>query len=238
MPPTITDGTPIITRPTNSRRPRILPPTAAKLLLAAAILALGLPSAIGEFRRLSAEPIASALEQGVPVGLSEIESALPLLESASANSPSARLELGLALLARAEEEPSAEGASRAAQEFRTYLGEVPGDTRAWLFLARAEQRQGRLRSALRALQMSILTGPSMAGLEVARAALGLDLYPMLNEEARQMLEHQFLLAADRNPIALARLARQRHAVLIVRIMLADGPEEMAKFEKMLDQTPG
>lgn len=205
----------------------------ANLLLAGGIIAVGLPGMLGEFRRLPAEVTAGAVEQGLPVDEAEIEEALPPLEQSAATSPSAREDLAMALLSGAGGDTSAERLDRAVREFRTYLAEVPGDSRAWTLLAQALVEQGAREPARAALEMSILTAPWMPGLPLARCALGIDLYPILDQDGRRLVAEQFRIAAERDPHPLAELVRQKHAVLIARVMLAGSPDAMAKFEREL-----
>lgn len=205
----------------------------ANLLLAGGIVGVGLPGILADFRRLPAEVTVGAVERGQPVDEAAIEDALPALEGAAATSPAAREDLALTLLAGAGGDRAAERLDRAEQEFRAYLTEVPGDSRGWASLAEAELRLGAWQPAQEALKMSILTAPSMPGLLLARCAMAIDLYAVLDRETRGLVKEQFRIAADRSPRALAQLAWQKHAILIARIMLADSPEGMASFEGAL-----
>lgn len=205
----------------------------ANLLLAGGIVAVGLPGILADFRELPAEVTVGAVESGLPVDETAIAQALPSLESAAATSSPAREDLALTLLAGANGNFATERLADAVREFRTYLAEVPGDSRGWASLAEAELRLGAPQRALEALKMSILTASWMPGLVLARCALAIDLYAVLDSEARGLAEEQFRVAAERDPRSLAQLAQQKHAILITRIMLASSPEGTASFESAL-----
>lgn len=207
----------------------------ANLLLAGGIVAVGLPGILADFRLLPAVVTAGAVERGTPVDEAAIEEALPSLESAAETSPAAREDLALALLAGATGDREADRLDRAVREFRSYLAAVPGDSRAWAALAEADLRLGERRSAQEALKMSILTGPWMPGLLLARCAMAIDLYADLDPEARGLVKEQFRVAAERSPRSLAELVRQKRAILIARVMLAGSPEAFSSFEAALAQ---
>lgn len=205
------------------------------LLLAGGMVAVGFPGILADFRRLPVEATVSAVQTGQPVDRSDIDAALPALESAAATSPAARGDLATLLMAGAVGEHAAERLERAAREFRAYLAEVPGDSRAWTMLAEIEQRQGGGLAAQEALKMSILTAPWMPGLVLVRCGLGIDLYPVLDQEARGLVAEEFRIAAQRKPSWLVDLVQRKHAILIARIMLVDSPEAMMRFESALAQ---
>lgn len=203
------------------------------LLLAGGMIAVGFPGILADFRRLPVEATVSAVQSGQPVDRADIDAALPVLERAARTSPAARGDFAALLMAGAVGEHAAERLDRAALEFRAYLAQVPGDARAWTMLAEIEQRRGAGRAAQDALKMSILMAPGMPGLVLARCAIGIDLYPVLGQEARGLVAEEFRIAAERDPHPLAMLVQERHAVLIARIMLAGSPDAMAKFEMQL-----
>jgi hypothetical protein len=205
----------------------------ANFLFAGAIIALGWRSLLADFRRLPVEATVGALQRGEAVEASDIDHAVAVLGRAAATSPAARHDLATALLADAEGPEASPRFARAVSEFRSYLAEVPGDSRAWAELAAAELREGAQPEALQALKMSILTAPWMPGLVMSRCAMGIELYPALDAEGRRLLEEEFRVAAERSPLRLAQLARQQRAILIARVMLIGSPEAMAKFESAL-----
>jgi hypothetical protein len=208
-----------------------LPPLAlANLLLASAILAVGLPSIVADFRRLPAEVTVGAAERGAAIDEDEIEGALSSLESATSTSAATREDLALMLLAGGSGPVAMARAARAADELRTYLAEVPGDSRGWAALAEAELMQGHRVVARDALKMSILTSPWSASLVLWRCDLGIDIYAALDDEARGLLKEQFRVAAERSPRLLGHLVWRKKAALIARIMLAGNPEDLAAFE--------
>jgi len=200
------------------------------LVLAAGIVASGAPHVLADFRRLPAEATVSAVDLSLPVDQAEIDAALPVLESAARTSVHAHGKRAFVLLAASTGENADERAAEAALEFRTYLAGVPGDARAWAGLAQAEIIAGDQTAGREALKMSILTSPSLLPLVLWRCALAIDLYPVLDQEARPLVEQQFRLAADNRTESLVRLVAQRRALMLARIMLTDSPDSMAKFE--------
>jgi len=208
----------------------------ANLLLAAAILAVGWPSLRAEFHRVPAEVTVSAVQSGAAIGEDELGEALPALEAATASSTAARQDLAFMLLASlggASPEQRAERAARAAQELRAYLAEVPGDARGWAALGQAELIAGQPVAARDALKLSILTSPWSPELVLWRCELGVDLYAALDTEARELLQEQFQTAAERSPRALAQRMQQKNAVVLARVMLAQSPEALLRFEQGL-----
>jgi hypothetical protein len=210
----------------------------ANLVLGGIMIAVGLPSVVADFRRLPVEATVGAIVRNEPLDATAIDNALPVLEAVATTSAAARDDLAMALLAGARLRPSPGRTARAAGEFRAYLADVPGDSRAWADLAAAEVMQGARQPAVQALTTSILTAPWQPGLVMARCALGIDLYADLDDEARGLVEEEFRIAAERTPQRLAQLVRERNAVLIARIMLIQSPEAMAKFESALARLPG
>ncbi len=205
----------------------------ANLLLAAGMLAVGLPSVLADFRRLPVEATADAIMRGAAVDRRDLEAALPPLEAAARTSGAAQETLALALLETADGAHAAQRAAAAERQFRAYLAEAPGDAHGWAGLAEAELLQGRRLPALEALKMSILMAPGMPGLVLARCGMGIDLYASLDDSARGLLGQQFRLAAERSPDRLARLVRQKNAVLIARVMLVGSPDALQRFETAL-----
>jgi hypothetical protein len=197
------------------------------------MMAVGLPGVLADFRRLPVEATVSAVDSAQPVGPAELDTALSALESAAATSPAARGEVATLLMAGAVGDGSTERLDRAAREFRAYLADVPGDSRAWTMLAEVDHRQGDESAAQEALKMSILTAPWMPGLVLERCALGIDLYPVLDRETSELVAEEFRVAALRKPDRLAELTQRKHAILIARIMLFDSPEAQGRFESAL-----
>lgn len=209
----------------------------ANFLLAAGMTVIGWPSIRAELHRLPAEVTISAAQSGQTVTEDQLDSALPMLESATASSTTAREDLAFVLLSGVGSAASAaeqgERAARAAHELRAYLAEVPGDARGWAGLGRAELIEGHPIAAREALKLSILTSPWSPELVLWRCDLGIDLYATLDDEARDLLQEQFRVAAERSPRSLARLAQRKNAVVMARVMLAQSPEALSQFEEGL-----
>jgi hypothetical protein len=205
----------------------------ANFLLAAGILIVGFPSVMAAFSRLPVEATASAVARDAPIGEDEFVRAAPLMERAADFSDADRGDLALALLARSVGEAAPERAARAVHEFRAHLASVPGDSRGWMGLAKAELVLGDKSAATDALKMSILTSPALLWLVLQRCELGIALYGALDAEARELMMGQFRMAAEYAPQSLARLVRRRDATLIALVMLAHDPDALLKFEAEL-----
>jgi hypothetical protein len=209
------------------------------LLLAAAVLAAGLPGIVSNFRRLPVEATVQRVRSGQSVSRADLTDAIPPLESASALSAAAKADLALVLLTEAANDPAGQAdprLKRAAQELQGYLAEVPGDSVTWAALSDAEYLQGLRKEAADSLKMSILTGPWLPSLVLYRCGMGLDLYLVLDEEGRGLLRSQFRNAMERSPAAATKLALQRKAVPLVRRLLNQSPEALGKFEAELPRS--
>jgi hypothetical protein len=198
----------------------------ANLLLAAGLVAVGLPSVVAVTLRLPSRSAIVALERGSAVDRMDIARGRTNLESAAAASNGAHADLAFMLLA---DRPTELDAGKAVHEFATYLAQVPGDSRAWAGLAHAELLQDRRAEALSALKVSILTGPSLPGLLLWRCAVGIDLYPSLDAEGRRLLAGQFRVAAERSLDRLVGLVRRKNAVLVALALLSSSPDAVQRF---------
>jgi hypothetical protein len=206
------------------------PPALANLLLAAGLAAVGTSGIVGSIARLPSQATVAALERGLMPGGADVERARTDLEAATAASNGARIDLGFVLLAG---QPHGPDADEAAREFRAYLAEVPGDSRAWAGLAQAELLQNHRSEALSALKVSILTAPSSPGILLWRCGIGIDLYESLDEEGRRLVGRQFRMAAERSPARLVRLVREKNAVLTALVLLTPSPGAMQQFTAQL-----
>jgi hypothetical protein len=210
---------------------------AAEALLAAAILAIGVPSIASAWRELSLDARLAGGTAGTTKAV-DWQAAIAAIGSRPESSPSEREKLAFALLDQADKSPVSDDRrmaliNQAADEFRNYLADVPGDGRAWAGLADARLQSGDRNGAVQALKMSILTAPWLGTLLAWRCGLGLDLFGALDLETRELLSGQFRVAIRRSAPALVRTVVSRKAALAARILLASSPDELILFEQEL-----
>jgi hypothetical protein len=109
---------------------------------------------------------------------------------------------------------------------RERLAARPADPAGWLQLAQDE-------GSLKALRLSILTGPREGPLLVPRADFLLARWAELAPDDRRLAEEQVRLAWQGYPRGLVTAARARHAEDAVRTALADLPGAGAAFDEKL-----
>jgi hypothetical protein len=215
---------------------------AACALVAGALIALGIPSTINAKHELSVALQLDTFGDQTAEALAAAQ--LPaIVDGKDVLAPSSHTQviLALAQLDRLNSRPvpPAEFAAIAtdtAQRMRRYLETVPADTRAWIALADAELLLRQPRAAAIALKMSILTGPWDTTLLVSRCALGIDLFPVLDQEGRDLLKGQFRVAADRVVVQLAKAVKARKAGNFALRMLSSSPSEAARLMVQLART--
>jgi hypothetical protein len=141
------------------------------------------------------------------------------------------------LLAAIVAVPRASGApspSAARLDLEAGLARAPADPAGWAALATLDLAESSASGrAPRALALSLLTGPNEPDLLWKRLALGLTLWPSLTDGDRALMAEQFRLASERDPAALADLARRYAAADPIRAALADRPEALARFNALL-----
>jgi hypothetical protein len=104
---------------------------------------------------------------------------------------------------------------------------------AWAALSDARLAQGDRPGAAAALKASILLGPNEPPLTLYRGALGLKLWPELDEEGRRLAGGQLRLAWDENPKAVVALARSGGNAIPVMIAFQADPTRLAGLMKAL-----
>lgn len=219
-------------------RLRLSPVVLCNLLLAAAIAAVGWPSALAAFRRLPVEVMAAAVRAGDLPDRADVDDLVQHLSLAKTTSPAAGKDLAFTMLletTRPDEDMAGRQVrlARAVAEFRDYLCNVPGDSRAWAGLTAALVAQGQRLEAMRALKRSMITAPRWPSLLLWRCQMGLDLFYILDADGRALLEQQFRLETEHSPAAIVNLAVERSAVPVVRSLLEHNPDVLAKFDERL-----
>jgi hypothetical protein len=221
--------------------PRVAPLAVLNLLLAALILAVGLPGLFADAVRLPSEVTIHELQTGQPVARAADEAAIGRLEWAAMTSNAARADLALALLAEAAD-PESTGyrvaGDHAARQLRTYLASAPDDSRAWANLALAEMRRGTGGGAVVPFKMSVELAPYSAVDLAWRCGFGLDLYAALDDDGKAMLARQFRQAMDDGldtaiSEQVARMVWEHSAIPLVRGFVAEDPGAADRFTSML-----
>ena len=215
---------------------------AAWIILAGALVGLGIPGSIDAVHELAIERQLDVMGNQTALALAEAQ--VPArIEGEEALPPATHTQviLALAQLDRlySREIPPEERLAIAAatvQRMRRYLETTPGDTRAWAALAESHILLRQPKPAAVALKMSMLTGPWYTPLLVSRCALGIDLYPALDQEARDLLKGQFRIASDRSVAQLAVVIKARGAGVFALRMLSSSPEEATKLMRQLAKT--
>lgn len=208
------------------------------LLLAAGIVAVGWPSTLAALHRAPIEVSAAAVRVGRLPDRVDVDDLLRHLALAQETSPAAVEDIAFTLLLEATR-PDGDTAERrtelerAVAAFRDYLAHVPGNSLAWAGLTDALGAQQRRLEAMQALKMSMITAPRSPSLLLWRCETGLDFFYILDAEGRELLEQQFRLATERSPASVVKLAVERNAVPMARILLESSPDALAKFDERL-----
>lgn len=214
--------------PTTGNRTRLW--GAAGLLAAGLVLAPALVIGGAALEGLPGRARLERLEAGTALPPAGIETAIAAQRRALAYGDDGRrhLALGLLHMARADAVPP-ERAGRhlrmAARALRRGLARAPAHPGAWARLALARYRLDRSPvSVLRALRMSLRTGPWLRPLAPARAELTLRLWPLaLAHIDRRTLAAQMRLAWDVAPAFMRAAARASgRAEVLRRAVEADG----------------
>ena len=202
-----------------------------QLIMAVAILTLGIPATVTAFHDLEFYSRVDPTGRQSGENLAALEQEIPRTDAEGRDLAFALLVHGNDLELSAPERTRI--VNQAARGFRDYLSRVPADGPAWAGLASAHLQLGDLRSGAEALRMSILTSPWSESLVQWRCGLGIDLYRALDDEGRELMKGQFRVAAQRSASVLAQTAISRKGVRIARVFLASSPDELIRFEAEL-----
>ncbi len=221
---------------------RTFPVAALAFLVGAALLYLGAPRAIEAVwmysgnrtlldiqaqRRVSNEKLADLIEA--------LDDTMFLVESGRKWT-----DLGLAQLllsARTEDEPKAqELLSHARVSLRKGLALAPANGFAWTRLAYVEILiSGPSEEVAGILEMAMLTTPFEPRLLFFRIELCFLAWPYFDEEDRDLVFQQLRYAWRESAKQLVDLATRAERVELVRDALASTPEDLDRFETLLEQ---
>lgn len=108
----------------------------------------------------------------------------------------------------------------------------PSQPYAWTQLAIAlAATEGLTPRFIATFKRSIESGRYAAGLRTTRISLGLQAWPFLDLEVRDLLREQSLLAARHDPESLVQIARRPTQIRLVRSLLANHPEALRAFDR-------
>lgn len=123
------------------------------------------------------------------------------------------------------------------QEVRLSLAAAPASTYNWNRLAVLRFNRGDRTGALKAWEMSILTGRYAPNLVNARIFLAAKLFPIKDPQLVEMLVDQIHLSADADPVALATTAYKSGGAPFVQAVLwrdtAEGPAFNRAYRMLL-----
>jgi hypothetical protein len=223
-------------------RSRVAPLAALNLLIATAMVAVGLRAILSDAIRLPSEVAIKALELGQPVNRSAVDEAAARLESAAALSNAARSDLALAMLAQGASISDRVAGDHAARQLRVYLASAPDDSLAWSNLALAEMRKGTLGTAVTAYKMSIELAPASAANLEWRCGFGIDIYAALDDEGKAMLTRQLVMIMDPSLNSsvgehFVQRLKQNGGLELARALIASDPDASRKFESLIASKP-
>jgi len=214
------------------RRPmRVRRATFVALALAAPLLVLALPRTLAALADLPARAVLARVGLRAPVEDREIDLAIASRTRALGwiDDGVGRGGLGLLRLMAADRAglASATGRAdlaRAAEAHRRALARAPAQAYVWTRLARIDfLRDGPTAALGPVLAMAVAGAPDDSALRPARLDLAFLAWRRLDAASRAALAGDIARAAATDPLALARLARRRYAIAILRDALAQRP---------------
>ncbi len=228
-----------------AKRPRAfrtLPAAILALGLGAALLYLGVPRAIEAIWTYSAGRTLLDIQAQQEVSDENIRDLIADLQDTMFLVESGRkwTNLGLAQLllsARTEDEPeSQELLSRARVSLRKGLALAPANGFAWTRLAYVETLiSGPSEEVAGILEMAMLTAPFEPRLLFLRLELCFLAWPYFDEEDRDLVFQQLRFAWRESAKQLVDLAARAERIELVRDALASTPEDLDRFETLLEQ---
>lgn len=120
------------------------------------------------------------------------------------------------------------------------LGQAAGDPSGWVRLARLRLKDGKLVEAGQALRVALLAGQVVPEAMLPRLRLGLDLYPVLDADTRQLVQRQVRLVWVLSPQEIPQLLTvQAYVQVITEALAAVTPSDEQQFRRVnrLDRTP-
>ena len=225
-----------------ARSIRIFPVAALAFMVGAALLYLGAPRAIeavwmysGNRTMLDIQAQEGVSNEKLADLIEALNDSMFLMESGRK-----RTDLGLAQLllsARTEDEPEAqELLVRARESLRKGLALAPANGFAWTRLAYVETLiSGPSKEIAGILQMAMLTMPFEPQLLLFRLELCFFAWPYFDEENQNLVYEQVRYAWHDSATQLVELAARAERVELVRDALASTPEELDRFETLLEK---
>ncbi len=221
---------------------RTFPVATLAFLVGAALLYLGAPRAIEAVWMYSGNRTLLDIQAQKSVTNEKLADLIEALDDTMFLVESGRkwTDLGLAQLllsARTEDEPKAqELLSRSRVSLRKGLALAPANGFAWTRLAYVETLiSGPSEEVAGILEMAMLTMPFEPRLLFFRLELCFLAWPYFDEEDRDLVFQQLRFAWRESAKQLVDLAARAERVELVRDALASTPEDLDRFETLLEQ---
>ena len=211
-------------------------------LVAIALLVLAVPRTISAFVTIPSGPVMIKLQLLQPVATEELNT---LIESQHRglnwdSRGRTRTDLGLARLLMADQRPRDDSQwqanmDEAIKSLREGLALAPANPYAWTRLAYAEtQLNGWSPAAIAALRLAFVTAPYEPRLVLSRLRLSFLAWPHMTPEDRRLVFQQISYAWKDGPRELTVLAMDLRVANLVRAALLTSPDDLADFEKRLE----
>ncbi len=220
---------------------RTFPVAALAFLVGGALLYLGAPRAIEAVWMYSGNRTLLDIQAQERVSNEKLVDLIEALDDTMFLVESGRkwTDLGLAQLllsARTEDEPEAqELPSRSRVSLRKGLALAPANGFAWTRLAYVETLiAGPSEELAGILEMAMLTAPFEPRLLFLRLELCFLAWPYFDEEERDLVFQQLRFAWRESAKQLVDLAARAERVELVRNALASTPEDLDRFETLLE----
>lgn len=224
---------------------RTLPAVALCLVAGVSLLFFGVPATVGAFLGISAERVMGKIQDGRPVSLEELSQTISSQRQSLDWDETGRkwTDLALAQFLLAEKvEDDIETSQNLIAEGRTSLRNglalAPANPFAWTRLAYVEfLRSGPSASVVPPLRMAISTARYEPRLLFPRLELCFSVWSHLEPKDRDVVIRQVLFAWRYDADGLVILAREYRQLELVRSILSQTPEEVARFDALLQQPP-
>ena len=223
-----------------SRTKRRAVPIGVALLAGAAVVWLAVPRVVSAIAGLPAQSVIAELRAGAAIESRYLgvaaESQGSALEWIDDGRGQGWLGLLTFLLARDRgfDDDGRGLLDRSIGAHRRGLALSPAQTYAWARLAHAELvREGPGPRIGPLIELSIVTAPYNYALVFRRLELCFMAWRQLDDRMRALVAKQVRFAASYKPRRLAKLAKQRYAISIVRAALADVPDLRDRIDAAL-----
>lgn len=223
---------------------RIVPTALGAFVVAAVMLYLAVPRTIAAFIMLSGNETLEQIRARQPVRVSDLKDLIESRRAALPWTDSGRVwsDLALGQLLLAEQETDANGGPNLAlvrealNSLENGLARAPLDPHAWTRLAYARYLvDGPSPELVSVLKMSIYAGPHEPRLVFLRLRLCLAAWDYFSEEERDLVYRQARFAWGISRRKLVDIADAADRPGVIRMALAQNPNQLAKFERMMRQ---